>query len=246
MTSSLRESAAAFDRSLWKTKLSLREKSFWYPYDNQNVAVLERLLASSGRDLLQLCHGPHGRIADIGSADGNHAFFLEQLGFGVDVIDYAPTNYNKLEGARLLKKALNSSVTIRNLDLDSQFGTFSEKYDAVFFLGTLYHLKNPFFVMERLARTTPTCFFSTKVARQTADGRPLSAYPLAYLLAPDECNNDATNFWVFSEAGLKRLFERTGWSVAAYGSTGNATASTPADPDKDERAFCLLQSEVFS
>ncbi len=224
--------------------MSLRDKSFWYPYETQNVAVLERLLAAGGRDLLQLCRGPHGRIADIGSADGNHAFFMERLGFSVDLIDYGPSNYNRLEGARLLQKSMDSSVVIRELDLDSQFQALSEKYDAIFFLGTLYHLKNPFFVMEKLRAMTPCCFLSTRVARQTSDGRPLVSYPVAYLLAPSECNNDATNFWVFSEAGLKRLCDRSGWAITAYTTTGNHTGSTPADPAKDERAFCVLQSNV--
>jgi 2-polyprenyl-3-methyl-5-hydroxy-6-metoxy-1,4-benzoquinol methylase len=35
--------------------------------------------------------------------------------------------------------------------LDSQFTLSGEKYDAIFLLGVLYHLKNPFFVLEKLA-----------------------------------------------------------------------------------------------
>ena len=140
-----------------------------------------------------------------------------------------------------LRGRLNSSVAIRSVDLDSQFSLTGQKYDAVFFLGTLYHLKNPFFLMESLARLTKYCFVSTRIAKQTADGQSLSPYPVAYLLGPQECNNDDTNFWIFSDHGLKRLIERTGWNLLSYVTIGDTASSTPADPKRDERAFCLLE-----
>jgi hypothetical protein len=242
MTSSLIPSATATSESLWKIKLAHRSKSFWYPYPIlQNIAFLEQLSTLAGLNLLELCRGPRGKVADIGAADGDLAFFLEKLGFCVDVIDNGHTNFNRLEGARILKEALNSSISIQSVDLDSQFSLAGQKYDAVFFLGTLYHLKNPFFLLESLTRITKYCFISTRIAKQTADGQLLSPYPVAYLLGPQECNNDATNFWIFSDAGLKRLIDRTGWNVLSYLTVGNTINSTPADPERDERAFCLLE-----
>ena len=137
-TSSLRELARTKEQQLWETKLAHRPKPFWYPYPTlRNLPVLERLLAGVGLDFLQLCRGKYGRVADIGAADADLAFFFEELGFSVDVIDNEFTNFNKLDGARILKEALNSSVTIRSIDLDSRFEPFAEKYDAVFFLGVL-------------------------------------------------------------------------------------------------------------
>jgi tRNA (mo5U34)-methyltransferase len=244
MTSSLHELAIATEQDLWGIKLAHRPKSFWYPYSTlHNVAVLEKLSATAGLHLLELCRGVHGKVADIGGADGDLAFFLEKQDLSVDVIDNEYTNFNGLEGARTLKEALNSSVAIRSVDLDSQFSLAEQKYDAVFFLGTLYHLKNPFFLLERLARITKYCFLSTRIAKQTADGQSLSAYPLAYLLGPEECNNDDTNFWIFSDHGLKRLIERTGWNLLSYVRIGDTANSTPADPERDERAFCLLEKQ---
>jgi len=208
--------------------------------------VLEPLLAGVGLDLLELCRGTYGRVADVGAADGDLAFFLEELGFSVDVVDNEYTNFNKLEGARILKKALNSSVTIHSIDLDSRSQLFTQSYDAVFLLGTLYHLKNPFYILERLAHVTRYCLLSTRIARQTADGLPLSKYPVAYLLGPDECNNDSTNFWIFSDEGLKQLLHRTGWSILAYTAIGDTNNSTPGDPNHDERAFCVLKSNAIT
>ena len=244
MTTSLHELAIATEQNLWEIKLAHRPKSFWYPYSTlHNVAVLEKLSAAARLNLLELCRGAHGKVADIGAADGDLAFFLERQGLSVDVIDNEYTNFNSLEGARTLKEALNSSVAIRSVDLDSQFSLAGQKYDAVFFLGTLYHLKNPFFLLESLARITKYCFVSTRIAKQTADGQSLSAYPVAYLLGPQECNNDDTNFWIFSDHGLKKLIERTGWNLLSYITIGDTISSTPADPHHDERAFCLLEKQ---
>ena len=242
MTSSLHDLVIATEQLFWKMKLAHRPKSFWYPYPTlHNVTILEKLSATAGLQLLELCRGAHGKVADVGAADGDLAFFLERQGLSVDVIDNEYTNFNGLEGARTLKEALNSSVAIRSVDLDSQFSLAGQKYDVVFFLGTLYHLKNPFFLLESLARITKYCFVSTRIAKQTADGQLLSPYPVAYLLGPRECNNDATNFWIFSDHGLKRLIERTGWNLLSYVTIGDTASSTPADPERDERAFCLLE-----
>jgi len=160
------------------------------------------------------------------------------------VIDNEYTNFNGLAGARTLKEALNSSVAIQSVDLDSQFSFAGQQYDVVFFLGTLYHLKNPFFLLESLARVTKYCFVTTRIAKQTTDGQPLAPYPVAYLLGPRECNSDATNFWIFSDHGFKRLTDRTGWKLLSYVTIGDTISSTPADPDHDERAFCLLEKRL--
>lgn len=242
MSSTLGDLADATERSLWETKLASRVESFWYPYRTlTNIHTLEQVCAAAGLDLLQTCRGPSGRIADIGAGDGDLAFFFEKMGFDVEIIDNEYTNFNRLEGARLLKGVLNSSVEIRSVDLDSEFVLPRKKYDMIFFLGTLYHLKNPFFVLEKLARVTTRCFLSTRVTKRAPDGEILSPYPVAYLLAPQECNNDDTNFWIFTDEGLKRLADRTGWNVLSYITVGETKFSTPADPDHDERAFCLLE-----
>jgi 2-polyprenyl-3-methyl-5-hydroxy-6-metoxy-1,4-benzoquinol methylase len=237
--------AKATEENFLETKLAYRPESFWYPYHTlRNIGVLEQLVARAGLDLLKLCQGPCGKIADIGGADGDLSFFFEKRGLTVDLIDNEPTNFNQLEGARLLKDALHSNVRIRKVDLDSQFTLAAEKYDAIFLLGVLYHLKNPFFVLEKLAGSARYCFLSTRIATQTDNGQPMSQGPIAYLLGPNECNNDSTNFWIFSERGLKRLINRTGWKLLSYLTVGATANSTPADPKRDERAFCLLRSEI--
>ena len=230
------------EQNLWETKLARRPNRSGIPIQHcTTLQFLEKLCAAAGLHLLELCRGVHGKVADIGAADGDLAFFLERQGLAVDVIDNEYTNFNGLEGARTIKAALNSSVIIQSVDLDSQFSLAGQKYDVVFFLGTLYHLKNPYFLLESLARITRYCFLSTRIAKQTADGSSLAPHPVAYLVGPQECNNDDTNFWIFSDQGLKRLIDRTGWNLLSYVTIGDTAGSTPADPKRDERAFCLLE-----
>src|SRR4029077_11450842 len=91
--------ALATERTLWTAKLAQRPKSFWYPYPTlRNLKPIEQLLIGNGLNLLDLCRGPHGKIADIGAADGDIAFFLEKKGFSVDAIDLESTNFNRMEG----------------------------------------------------------------------------------------------------------------------------------------------------
>ncbi len=69
--------------------------------------------------------------------------------------------------------------------------------------------------------------------------------PLAYLVNPDETNADATNFWIFSEEGLRRILRRSGWKIRGLVTTGDTHLSDPVRGDRDERAFCLLESLVL-
>ncbi len=67
---------------------------------------------------------------------------------------------------------------------------------------------------------------------------------MAYLLNPLEANGDATNYWIFSEAGLRRILDRTGWDLCDYTTTGCRDGSDPARNDRDQRAFCMLRSKM--
>ena len=108
---------------------------------------------------------------------------------------------------------------------------------------SLFTVKNPLYVMERLAMQTRYCVLSTRVARYFPDDKPMpQGQPIAYLLGEDELNSDDSNFWIFSHAGLKRLIERARWKILEYASLGNTHLSTPVGSQRDERVFCLLES----
>jgi hypothetical protein len=182
------------------------------------------------------------RFADVGAGDGDLAFYLESLGNSCDIYDHAPTNFNSLRGARKLKEALGSAVNIYDVDLDSQFSV-AEGYDLVFLLGILYHLKNPFYALERLSRAAKYMILSTRIARYFRPSGPdQSGTAAAYLVGPRELNDDSTNYWIFSAAGLQRILERAGWDIVKFMTVGDINASNAQDNDHDERAYCSLRS----
>jgi len=214
----------------------------WYPYDSlTGVFVLEELLRRDFGLLPPLIESEP--VLDIGCADGDLSFFLESLGADVDAIDYSEMNFNQLAGARALRERLDSRANIYSVNLDWYFDLPRARYGLILFLGTLYHIKNPFYVLETLARRGAYCLLSTRIAQTTgAGGVKIEDQPVAYLLDPREANDDPTNFWVFSEAGLLRLAGRAGWSVVSQHKTGCESGSNPVEAAADQRMFLLLKS----
>jgi hypothetical protein len=241
----LREYATHFETELRSIKQSLHPDAEWYPYSTlSNFVHLDRLLTGPRRELLALARDRP--LVDIGAADGDIAWMLDSLGFDVDIVDCAATNLNGLRGARTLKEHLDSDVEILDTDLDSQFALPRRRYGLAFFLGTLYHLQNPFYALRHLAHNAAYAVLSTRVAQVSTDGAVrFAGLPVAYLLDATECNMDATNYWIFSLTGLKRMLDRTGWEVLELTTVGQTVDSDPASADRDERAFCLLRSRVW-
>jgi hypothetical protein len=249
----LRDRATAYAETLTSKRNELAKPEFWYPYGSIfNFIYIEMLLTGENRNLLRELNPK--RAADIGAADGDVSFFLEQEGWNMTIIDNPPTNWNGLKGAKLFQDATGSKVRIQEIDLDSQF-LLSETYQLVFMMGILYHLKNPFYVLEQLSRSAKYAILSTRImrwsgpaAQQNSDGlsqgdrQLLEHLPVAYLLGPAECNNDSTNYWIFSDAGFRRILDRAQWDIKDYRIFGDTSEGDPFTTEHDARAFCLVES----
>jgi tRNA (mo5U34)-methyltransferase len=219
----------------------------WYPYDIlANLIHIDTMLSGENRDLGRLAQGLP--VADIGAADGDLAFALEDLaGWQVDILDTPATNMNGLRGAAALRDHLGSDVRIHDVDLDRQFSLPRDRYGLVFFLGILYHLQNPYYALRELASHASHCLLSTKVARCAGPGRTsIAELPIAYLVGPYETNSDPTNYWILSPTGLERLVERAGWTVLDRLNVGDTIGSDPSTPEHDERMFMLLRSTAVA
>ena len=234
--------AVEFHARLQAVKKQLPVDFPWYAYDSlANIEHINQLLEGETRAVFSLIGEGH-RVLDIGAADGDWSFFLEELGCEVAAIDHALTNANEMRGIRALKAHFGSKVEIRDTDIDTNFRLPDGKFELAFFLGILYHLKNPFYALEKLARQVKYLFVSTRVARISPSGIPLENDALAYLLGTHELNQDRSNYWIFSESALRRLVERAGWQVLAFRTFGS-TESDPNSMERDERAFLLLRSK---
>jgi tRNA (mo5U34)-methyltransferase len=107
---------------------------------------------------------------------------------------------------RLLGSAVESvHADFMACDLES-IGTF----DVVFFLGALYHLREPFTALERLRQVTKELAVIETAAialAGTEDGRPLLEF-----LPEGELNGDPTNWFVPNHAALHAMLRRAGFT----------------------------------
>jgi hypothetical protein len=74
------------------------------------------------------------------------------------------------------------------------------------------------------------------------DRQLMEHLPVAYLLGPNECNNDSTNYWIFSDAGFRRILDRAQWDIKDYRIFGDTSEADPFTTEHDARAFCLVES----
>ena len=243
--SDFRHAADAFAAELRDLKKRLTIADYgWYPYESMtSLPVMSELLAPVYAEVSAAAS--HSPVVDIGCGDGDLAMFFARLGCDVDAVDHAETNFNQLRGVEALRQALSLNVQARDIDLDGRFALPRRDYGLALFLGTLYHLKNPFYVLETIAARADWCVLSTRIAQVTPAHRTrIEDEPVAYLLGAREANNDPTNFWIFSRAGLLRLLERTGWIVMGHRRVGCAIDSDPVHAEADERLLVIVKSRT--
>ncbi|MHC4778653.1 MAG: glycosyltransferase, partial [Planctomycetota bacterium] len=233
---------AEFSGMLEGAKGQKKDVVEFYPHSTlSNLLHIDELLSSVGLSAEDVLRAPV--VNDIGGGDGDLAFYSEFLGSErVSIVDFGPTNFNNLKGARELKKALNSEVHILETDLDVFTGWENVKpSETCIFLGILYHLRNPVFAMTRLAEKTKSMIMSTKVF-DVLHGQDCSRNGLGYFYYEAECNDDASNWWCFTDEGLQRLINRTGWEIVSYERFGCRDGADPVSLDGDGRAFAYLRS----
>src|SRR5713226_9437132 len=152
--------AASFQGRISAIQAGLPAPGFeWYPYDSLgNFFVLADLLTGERQFLLDLIGD--APVLDVGCGDGHIAFFLESLGCQVIAVDNPQTNFNQMRGVKALKAALHSTIEIHEQDIDYNFRLPDTQCSVAFLLGVLYHLKNPFSVLETLSTRSRWCILS--------------------------------------------------------------------------------------
>ncbi len=204
------------------------EPDGWYRFHTfANLTQFEAILDNGFDSALKLAGDEP--VADLGAGDGDLSFLFESSGCQVTAMDWPGTNANQMKGLEILKRELGSSIGIRAVEFDDQFRLDGERYGLVLALGLLYHLKNPYYFMERIAQHGRYCIFSTRILPDATLG------PIAELVRERELINDPTNYWIFSEAGMRRLMERCGWDIVRANVTGDGV---------DNRFFCVAESRI--
>ena len=234
-----------------------------YPYDivGSNFPIIVELLQTSGSaDFLG--EKAIKTILDVGGANGDLSFIFAQAGFEGTLVDLSMSYQNGPLVASLINRQLGSNVRVVYLSVDGYFGyrdlldrtvnpgefshhSKSEKFDLVICFGLLYHLKNPFAFLESVNKISRYCILGTWLMSYFPDNMTrIRDMPITYLLGPGELNNDASNYWIFSDSSFRRLTERAGFSIvssaAVFGREDKI--SNPVDINYGERGFLLLRS----
>jgi SAM-dependent methyltransferase len=238
--------ALVFQKRLQEIKAQAKSpEPGWYPWDSFGTVTLFNELLTGRRRFLSPLVGSDP-VLDIGCGDGDLAFLFESLGFRVCAVDHPETNYNRMGGVKALKRALGSKVRIAAMDIDRDARLPVARCGLALFLGILYHLKNPYGVLESLAQHARHCLLSTAVTHfAPGRGDDLSEAPAAFLAGRGGLRGDETNYWIFTERGLRNLIERTGWEICDW-QVSRDSGSLLWGEQTDERAICLLRSRHFA
>jgi tRNA (mo5U34)-methyltransferase len=121
-----------------------------------------------------------------------------------------------------------------------------QHFDFSICVGLLYHLKNPYAFIESLARITRYCIVQTWIFTQLSPETTNLSQSVAYLLDDRELNDDPSNYWMFSDVALTRLFRRCGLEVLDKLVIPNNSQGigTPNQMELLMRGFYLLRSPI--
>jgi SAM-dependent methyltransferase len=152
-------------------------------------------------------------VLEVGAGVGYLTSYFENL--GCRVLSTDAREENNIEHRKRFPQR-----DVRYFDLDSQKGKEFGSFDIVFCYGTLYHLSNPGFAIENLARLTGKFFLLETCVNNTDNGSINLTRDMAFL-------DDQSIYGIGCKPGrdwimakLKRHFP------FAY-----ITASQPANPD---------------
>jgi tRNA (mo5U34)-methyltransferase len=146
-------------------------------------------------------------VLDIGAWDGAYSFEAERRGAArVLSTEHAVSNQR---GFELAREALGSSVERQTLNLHDMTPERIGTFDLVLCLGVLYHLRDPYGGLERIASVTKRMLILETAADMLDVHRPTAAFYPA-----DELNGDRANWWGFNCAALVGILKAVGFREA--------------------------------
>ncbi len=150
------------------------------------------------------------RVLDIGAWDGFFSFEAERRGAEVVAIDGPAWERGARSGRAcfdLAHWALGSRVEAVPLDVMQLDASTLGRFDLVLCLGVLYHLRDPWGALARIADVAANRLVLETHVDGVSLGRPgMVLYPEA------ELNGDASNWWGPNEGALHAMLRDVGFS----------------------------------
>lgn len=162
-TSSLTELFAA--RGKWITKFKIDGRDYGGEFDAMNDPRVRWFLDS---------FPGVRRVLELGSLEGGHTFALAQEVEYVRGVEGRTYNVNKANLVRDLLGIRNCEFT--TADIEGNDLTRLGKFDAVFCVGVLCHIRRPDLVLRKLSDIAPKLFLSTHYVAETAANRKMGQW----------------------------------------------------------------------
>jgi SAM-dependent methyltransferase len=148
--------------------------------------------------------GAPASVLELGSLEGGHSFALAKRGYTVTAVEGREEN---LARARYVQRLLDLPVRFLHADIERnrlvEFGSF----DTVFCVGLLYHLPEPWRLLDELPALAPRLFLNTHYARRAeTEQAGLAGCWYHEFGLPDPLSGlSARSFWLTLPSLLRRL-----------------------------------------
>ena len=170
-------------------------------------------------------------VLDIGAFDGLFAFEAEKRGaarvLAIDNFNHLEKEGKHLERGfkplQIAREILASKIEYKELDVmdisPASIGTF----DVVLFLGVLYHLKNPFLALEKIASVTKELLIVESLCINKYNNEAV-----AWFFEKDEWKKDPTNWWGPNRKCIEAMTRAAGFKEVRCVSNFNGRISLHA------------------
>ncbi|HUF48845.1 MAG TPA: DUF1698 domain-containing protein [Vicinamibacterales bacterium] len=150
-------------------------------------------------------------VLDIGAWDGFYSFEAERRGaarvLATDWFSWGGPGWGTRAGFDLAHEALGSRVESLEIDVMDLSPERVGQFDVVFFMGVLYHLRDPLLALERVSAVTRGCLIVETVADLVTYRRPAMVfYP------GSELNRDSTNWWGPNVPAIEAMLRTVGFA----------------------------------
>ncbi|RVT90776.1 class I SAM-dependent methyltransferase [Sphingomonas crocodyli] len=185
--------------------------SFRFP-DGEQVAGI-KTIETLEREETEIFRGDmSGRsLLDIGAWDGYFSYAAERRGaaevLATDHFCWSGPGWGNKAGFDAAHARFGSKVRaidVDPLDLDPEI---HGRYDDVLLLGVLYHVTDPYRVLEKAA-----AMCSDHLVVETVTALRSLDIPAMRLYTELELNDDPTNFWALNIAAIRHLLTRFGFT----------------------------------
>jgi len=154
-------------------------------------------------------------VLDVGAWDGFFSFEAEKQGaarvLATDHFCWSGPGWGTKAGFDYVHAKTDSSVESLDIDVFDLSHQTVGSFDVVMFLGVLYHLKDPFGGLERVASICKETLMIETAGDMFDCQEPVMRFYLG-----TELNNDATNFWAPNPPCLENMLRELGFNRVEF------------------------------